>query len=253
MDSSRSSLPNVDRANSTLFKRYLDEQHKSVVKSTNYPSLSRPINTSIQITHTHRQHQQQQQQQQNETYITPKSNNNNSNQQVMIKRKFSTGRKPSGDTSKQRVSHTSRFMKRFQRQHKNGETITNVQKHDGGRARFEFHDPPSTIKPVRTDQDTRFDPNSSNRLSNSSSTSSSQKLAIDSSELKRLRDALQRFSSDLDAVSQRIHTNREAAAAPQEVERLMSLNLVETKDEPEIKSEEILTTNDNQSTVPMTV
>ncbi|CAF3486635.1 unnamed protein product [Adineta steineri] len=155
MDSSRSSLPNVDRANSTLFKRYLDEQHKSVVKSTNYPSLSRPINTSIQITHTHRQHQQQQQQQQNETYITPKSNNNNSNQQVMIKRKFSTGRKPSGDTSKQRVSHTSRFMKRFQRQHKNGETITNVQKHDGGRARFEFHDPPSTIKPVRTDQDTR--------------------------------------------------------------------------------------------------
>ncbi|CAF1083694.1 unnamed protein product [Adineta steineri] len=97
------------------------------------------------------------------------------------------------------------------------------------------------------------DPNSSNRLSNSSSTSSSQKLAIDSSELKRLRDALQRFSSDLDAVSQRIHTNREAAAAPQEVERLMSLNLVETKDEPEIKSEEILTTNDNQSAVPMTV
>ncbi|CAF1020028.1 unnamed protein product [Adineta steineri] len=97
------------------------------------------------------------------------------------------------------------------------------------------------------------DPNSSNRLSNSSSTSSSQKLAIDSSELKRLRDALQRFSSDLDAVSQRIHTNREAAAAPQEVERLMSLNLVETKDEPEIKSEEILTMNDNQSAVPMTV
>ncbi|CAF0978490.1 unnamed protein product [Adineta steineri] len=97
------------------------------------------------------------------------------------------------------------------------------------------------------------DPNSSNRLSNSSSTSSSQKLAIDSSELKRLRDALQRFSSDLDAVSQRIHTNREAAAAPQEVERLMSLNLVETKDEPEIKSEEILTSNDNQSAVPMTV
>ncbi|CAF1151593.1 unnamed protein product [Adineta steineri] len=100
---------------------------------------------------------------------------------------------------------------------------------------------------------TNLDPNSSNRLSNSSSTSSSQKLAIDSSELKRLRDALQRFSSDLDAVSQRIHTNREAAAAPQEVERLMSLNLVETKDEPEIKSEEILTTNDNQSAVPMTV
>jgi hypothetical protein len=118
MDSSRSSLPNVDRANSTLFKRYLEEQHKSVITSSNYQQLSRPINSTIQITHTHRQQQQ-------DTYT---SKLNNSNQPVIIKRKYSNGRKPSGDTSKQRTSHTSRFMKRFQRQHKNGETIANVQK-----------------------------------------------------------------------------------------------------------------------------
>jgi hypothetical protein len=118
MDSSRSSLPNVDRANSTLFKRYLDEQHKSVIKSNNYQQLSRPINSTIQITHTHR-HQQ-------DTYSSKLINNNN--QPVLVKRKYSNGRKPSVDTSKQRTSHTSRFMKRFQRQYKNGETITNVQK-----------------------------------------------------------------------------------------------------------------------------
>jgi hypothetical protein len=119
MDSSRSSLPNVDRANSTLFKRYLEEQHKSVTKSNTYQQFSRPINSTIQITHTHRQQQ--------DTY-TSKINNNNNNQSVLVKRKYPNGRKPSGDTSKQRSSHTSRFMKRFQRQHKNGETITNVQK-----------------------------------------------------------------------------------------------------------------------------
>jgi len=121
MDSSRSSLPNVDRANSTLFKRYLEEQHKSVIKSNNYQQLSHPINTTIQITHTHRQQQ--------DTYISKfNNNNNNNNQPVIVKRKYSNGRKPSGDISKQRISHTSRFMKRFQRQHKNGETISNVQK-----------------------------------------------------------------------------------------------------------------------------
>jgi hypothetical protein len=95
------------------------------------------------------------------------------------------------------------------------------------------------------------DPNSSNRLSNSST--SSQKIAIDSSELKRLRDALNRFSSDLDAVSQRIHTNREAATAPQEVERLMSLNSIETNNEQQTKTEDIPISDDNQTDVPMTV
>lgn len=120
MDSSHTSLPNVDRANSTLLKRYLDEQHKSVIKSNNYPQLSLPMNSTIQITHTHRQQQQ-------DTYIS-KVNNNNNNQTVLVKRKYSNGRKPSGDMSKQRSSHTSRFMKRFQRQHKTNDTITNVQK-----------------------------------------------------------------------------------------------------------------------------
>lgn len=98
------------------------------------------------------------------------------------------------------------------------------------------------------------DPNSSNRLASSStsSSSSSQKIAIDSSELKRLRDALNRFSSDLDAVSQRVHANREAAAAPQEVERLMSLNSAETNNEQEMKLEEIPVANDIQMDVPMT-
>jgi len=97
------------------------------------------------------------------------------------------------------------------------------------------------------------DPNSSNRLSNSSSSSSSQKIAIDSSELKRLRDALNRFSSDLDAVSQRIHTNREAATAPQEVERLMSLNSTENNNEQQIKIEEMPLSNDNQVDISMTM
>jgi outer membrane murein-binding lipoprotein Lpp len=106
------------------------------------------------------------------------------------------------------------------------------------------------------------DPNSSNRLSNSSS-SSSQKIAIDSSELKRLRDALNRFSSDLDAVSQRIHANREAATAPQEVERLMSLNLtenyneqqnkIEDNNEQQTKIEDIPLSNDDQIDIPMTM
>jgi hypothetical protein len=96
------------------------------------------------------------------------------------------------------------------------------------------------------------DPNSSNRLS-SSSTTSSQKLAIDSSELKRLRDALNRFSSDLDAVTQRIHTNREAAAAPQEVERLMSLNSTDNNNEQQIQMEDISVSNGNQTDVPMNI
>jgi predicted nucleic acid-binding Zn-ribbon protein len=97
------------------------------------------------------------------------------------------------------------------------------------------------------------DPNSSNRLSNSSSSVASQKIAIDSSELKRLRDALQRFSSDLDAVSQRIHTNREDATALHEMERLMSLNSTENNNEQQVKTEEPSEINDNQSTIPMTI
>ncbi|CAF4603265.1 unnamed protein product [Rotaria sp. Silwood1] len=81
-----------------------------------------------------------------------------------------------------------------------------------------------------------------------------KKTPIDSTELKRLRDALNRFSSDLDAVSQRIHTNREAATAPQEVERLMSLNLTENdNNEQQIQNEETSVSNDNQAAVPMTV
>jgi hypothetical protein len=124
MDSSRSSLPNVDRANSTLFKRYLEEQHKSVVKTNNYQQISHPINSTIQITHTHRQQQQQQQ----DAYTSKYSNTTSHYQPVLVKRKYSNGRKPSGDTLKQRSSHTSRFMKRFQRQLKNGETTTDVQK-----------------------------------------------------------------------------------------------------------------------------
>lgn len=96
------------------------------------------------------------------------------------------------------------------------------------------------------------DPNASSRTSNTSSTSA-QKTPIDSTELKRLRDALNRFSSDLDAVSQRIHTNREAATAPQEVERLMSLNITETNNEQQIQSEQTSISNDNQAAVPMTV
>ncbi len=97
------------------------------------------------------------------------------------------------------------------------------------------------------------DPNSSNRLSNSSSAVASQKIAIDSSELKRLRDALHRFSSDLDAVSQRIHTNREDATALHEMERLMSLNSTENNNEQQVKTEEPSEINDNQSTIPMTI
>ena len=90
------------------------------------------------------------------------------------------------------------------------------------------------------------DPNSMNR--SSSSSSSSQKLSIDSSELKHLRDALNRFSSDLDAVSQRIHTNREAATAPQEVERLMSL--IENNGEQQTQND---LSNDKQADVAITV
>lgn len=173
MDSSRPSLPNVDRANSTLFKRYLDEQHKSVVKSNPYPQLPHPINSTIQITHTHRQQ---------DAYASKYMNNNNTalhQPPVLSKRKSSHGRKPSGDTTKQRSSHTSRFMKRFQRQYKNGETPATVQKRGesrhlieypfstfviDGRPRFEFHNSSSattmsttttTTKQTRVDQPIR--------------------------------------------------------------------------------------------------
>lgn len=120
MDSSRASLPNVDRANSTLFKRYLDEQQKSVTTTSHFQTLSRPMNSTIQITHTHHE--------QRETFTTKSGNTSITNQQVIVRRKFSKGRKPSVDSARQRNSHTSRFMKRFQRQHKTGEAITNVQK-----------------------------------------------------------------------------------------------------------------------------
>ncbi|CAF1095484.1 unnamed protein product [Rotaria magnacalcarata] len=95
------------------------------------------------------------------------------------------------------------------------------------------------------------DPNASNRLSSSTS-STSQKTPIDSTELKRLRDAITRFSSDLDTISQRIHTNREATTAPQEVERLMSLNLTENNNEQQIQNEDTSVSTDNQAAVPMT-
>lgn len=101
------------------------------------------------------------------------------------------------------------------------------------------------------------DPNSSNRLSSSSSSASSQKLAIDSSELKRLRDTLSRFSSDLDAVSQRVQANREAATAPQEVERLMSLTSTDISNEHQqqepVKIEDIPISDENQTDVPMNI
>jgi hypothetical protein len=60
-----------------------------------------------------------------------------------------------------------------------------------------------------------------NRLS---STSSTPKIPSDSSELKRLRDALFRFSSDLDGVSQRIQNNRETTTVVQDIERLVHSN-----------------------------
>ncbi|CAF4655198.1 unnamed protein product, partial [Rotaria magnacalcarata] len=80
--------------------------------------------------------------------------------------------------------------------------------------------------------------------------STSQKTPIDSTELKRLRDAITRFSSDLDTISQRIHTNREATTAPQEVERLMSLNLTENNNEQQIQNEDTSVSTDNQAAVP---
>ena len=81
-----------------------------------------------------------------------------------------------------------------------------------------------------------------NRLSNTSTT---PKIPIDSSELKRLRDALQRFSTDLDGVSQRLQSNREAATAPQEVERLMSsTNNADQNHESPIFNEEPAASND---------
>ena len=58
-----------------------------------------------------------------------------------------------------------------------------------------------------------------NRLSG---TTAAPKIPVDSSDLKRLRDTLNRFSSDLDNVSQRIQSNRESSAASQEVEKLLN-------------------------------
>ena len=119
MDSSRTSLPNVDRADSRLFKRYLDEQHKSVIKSNNYQQIPCPINSNIQTVHTHQQQQD----------IYRSKLNNSSNQAVGIKRKYSNGRKLLNDPSKQRISHTSRFMKQFQRQSANREKRMATQKY----------------------------------------------------------------------------------------------------------------------------
>jgi hypothetical protein len=116
MDSSRTSLPNVDRANSSLFKRYLEEQHKSVLISNTTGVYARPIHSTLHITHTEQQH---------DTYAIT---SNNRPQPVLAKRKNAPGRKSSADTSKQRNSHTSRFMRRLQRQNKTGETLANVRK-----------------------------------------------------------------------------------------------------------------------------
>jgi len=63
-----------------------------------------------------------------------------------------------------------------------------------------------------------------NRMTGASST---VKIPADSSEIKRLREALTRFSTDLDGVSQRIQTNRETSAALHEMEKLMNNNSVE--------------------------
>ncbi|CAF0840567.1 unnamed protein product [Didymodactylos carnosus] len=53
---------------------------------------------------------------------------------------------------------------------------------------------------------------SSTTATTTRTTSAAQK-TIDSLELKRLRDALNRFSADLDAVSQRLETNRTQTSA----------------------------------------
>ena len=123
MNSSHLSLLNVDRANSTLFKRYLDEQHKSVIKSNNYQQISYPIHSTIQIAHTQRQEQDT-----CRSKLQNNTNMNNHNQFSIVKRKYSRGRKSTIDLPKQRTSHTNRFMKRFQRQIKNREITTNKHK-----------------------------------------------------------------------------------------------------------------------------
>ena len=106
MDHSRSSLPNVDRANSTLFKRYLEEQHKSIVKTSTHQTYSRPVNTTLHI-------------QQHEIRTTEVKTHVPAG---FVKRKTSHGRKLSADPAKQRTSHTNRFMRRLQRQYKQGDT-----------------------------------------------------------------------------------------------------------------------------------
>lgn len=85
MEKRRSAIGNVDRANSTLFKRYLDEQHQSILKTNFHSSFSRPIEKKNQ-----------------DEFSTKISKSFYPTVQM---------KKPS--------SHTNRFLKRFQRQHKN--------------------------------------------------------------------------------------------------------------------------------------
>jgi hypothetical protein len=112
MDNSRSSLINVDRANSTLFKRYLDEQHRSILKTSEHYQhqhvYSRPIQSTLHI------EQQEIHRTQSKAYV----------QSNVVKQKPSNARK----STKPRVSHTSRFMRRFQRQYKHADTMTHAQK-----------------------------------------------------------------------------------------------------------------------------
>jgi hypothetical protein len=85
MEKRRPSIGNVDRANSTLFKRYLDEQRQSILKTNFHSSFSRPIEKKTQ-----------------DEFSTKISKTFYPTVQM---------KKPS--------SHTNRFLKRFQRQHKN--------------------------------------------------------------------------------------------------------------------------------------
>lgn len=87
MENSRSFLPNVDRANSTLFKRYLEEQCKSIRKSNiENEQLGKVPRKIPQAT-------------------------------VVVKRKSVSAKK---SLIEQKSSHTNRFMRRFQKHFKHG-------------------------------------------------------------------------------------------------------------------------------------
>ena len=122
MDHLRSSLPNVDRANSTLFKRYLEEQHKSILKTNVHQSYLHQTNPNRQVQH-HESHTIQA-----KTHYPT----------VFVKRKYSNGRKPPVESTKQRTSHTSRFMRRFQRHFKQGETQNQIKKRGENNRKIEL-------------------------------------------------------------------------------------------------------------------